>query len=75
MTAQVDYRTSGRIAGRYKAIGAPVWANDLDRAMARAIAQIDDGTAASKDAKAQILDDWADNIKTLAAAIHSGTPS
>ena len=75
MTAQTDYRDTGRMGGRFQGIGAPVWANELDRAMQRAIAQIDDGSAASKDAKAQILDDWADNVKVLAAAIHSGTPS
>lgn len=75
MSALTDYVASGTFTERFEGVGSPVWANELDRAMKRAIAAIDDGTAASKDAKAQILDDWADNIKTLAAAIHSGTPS
>lgn len=75
MSALTDYVATGLLASRYQGIGSPVWANEIDRAMKRALSAVDDGTAASKDAKAQILDDWADNIKTLAAAIHSGTPS
>lgn len=71
MSALLDYTDSGQMAGRYRAIGAPVWANELDRAMKRALSAIDDGTVASKDAKAVILDAWADNIVVLAAAIHS----
>ncbi len=75
MSALTDYTDTGLMSSAYRAIGSPAWANELDRAMKRALSAIDDGTSASKDAKAQILDDWADNIKTLAAAIHSGTPS
>ena len=79
MSALTDYTdsvtTKAQFGTRYKAVGSPVWAADIDRAMKRAIAAIDDGTVGSKDAKAQILDDWADGIKLIAAQIHSGTPS
>ncbi len=71
MSVQNDYRDTGRFAGRYIGVGSPAWANELDRAMQRCLAQIDDGTAGSKDAKSDILDAWADNIIVLAAAIHS----
>ncbi len=71
MSALTDYTDDGQFASAYRAIGAPAWANELDRAMKRALSAIDDGTAGSKDAKADILDAWADNIIVLAAAIHS----
>jgi hypothetical protein len=71
MSALTDYTDTGQMASAYQGIGSPAWANELDRAMKRAISAIDDGTVASKDAKAVILDAWADNIVVLAAAIHS----
>lgn len=71
MSALTDYTDSGTFAAAYQGIGSPVWANDLDRAMKRALSAIDDGTVASKDAKSDILDAWADNLIVLAAAIHS----
>jgi hypothetical protein len=75
MSQLTNYTDTGQMSARYQAIGSPAWANELDRAMKRAISAVNDGTVASQDAKAQILDDWADNIKVIAAAIHSGTPS
>jgi hypothetical protein len=71
MSALTDYNDTGQMSSAYQGIGSPVWAQDLDRAMKRAISAIDDGSAASKDAKSDILDAWADNIIVLAAAIHS----